>query len=123
GWAKLEWSENFSNDAISAVPGNKYIDDYLTLCHKNIMIEKTRQDILSRNVKQVKEGVMSSTGPEAMRHVGLPISSDFLGAIVKELGTTKKGSNLADILGYDPKQMKAITMADFPKYKNARELF
>ncbi|WP_084386940.1 MULTISPECIES: TcdA/TcdB catalytic glycosyltransferase domain-containing protein [unclassified Anabaena] len=78
GWGKLNWSEAFSNDAISAAANNEYIQQYLELVYKKVKNEEKRQQILSRDPKSVKEAVMNATGPDAMAQVSLPLSAQQL---------------------------------------------
>lgn len=86
GWAKHEGEETFSNDAMSAVPGNKFINDYMDTVYSNLEDEEAVQDILSRDRKRVTTSVMKTTGPQAMRTVPLPISKGTATTVRKEMG-------------------------------------
>ncbi|MDJ0837967.1 MAG: glycosyltransferase [Acidobacteriota bacterium] len=103
GWDKLEHSENFSNDAMSAVRGHPFIRDYMEHAYGNLD-ERTIGDIRSREKERVKMSVMGATGPEAMARIPLPTSRGHREAIGAE-------SRSSDFLTTDPDR---VTIRDFP---------
>ncbi|UHA73453.1 eCIS core domain-containing protein [Paenibacillus sp. 481] len=115
GWAQLEHSKAFSNDAISAVPGNKYIDDYRKHVYGKLADDDQVANILSGNRELVKAAVMNTTGPEAMAEVALPFSDQQRSEVDKELSDNRY---LKDLLGetYGP-----INISSFGKNLTANE--
>ncbi len=119
GWAKLEHSEAFSNDAISAVPGNEYIANYREHVYGKMQDKESRDAIVSRDSKKVKNSVMNTTGPEAMAEVPLPFSSKQIGKVNQELdqptNQRENAPKLKDFTGQET--MESINIADFGRNK------
>lgn len=117
GWDKLEHSENFSNDAMSAVPDHPFIEAYRKQAYANLN-EGAVADINSGETERVKHGVMNATGPEAMSKVALPINERHSLAI---------GEENRHFAATAPAEAESIdqstptdkpTIRDFPKNRN-----
>jgi hypothetical protein len=92
GWGSHNRQLTFSNDAMSANPGNRYIGRYLDAVHRNLT-PQAAGDIRSRERARVERGVMTTTGPEAMKHVPFPVTPERSERVLREAeGVTDLGS-------------------------------
>ena len=120
GWGELEGDENFSNDAISAAPGNEFIRKYLAKSYENLT-PRTVGMIRSQNKEDVKAGVMESTGPHAMRGVPLPVGDEHMRRLKDELVDVPK---LSELTALDPAELTEVNIGTFGRnrqgYKETR---
>jgi hypothetical protein len=89
-------SPTFSNDAMSAAPGNEFVESYLDESYGRLN-EQSAAKITSRDPDKVKTSVMSTTGPEAMAAVPLPVSKAEVASVADELKADYPDTDRVDV--------------------------
>jgi hypothetical protein len=112
----------FSNDAMSAMPGERFIRGYLDHSYEQLN-ERSIAGITSRDPEQVKTAVMSTTGPEAMAAVPLPVRQDEVTSVAGELESAYPDTDRVDIRTFSRSNAMNENMGYHPTVKTLLNRF